>query len=268
MTGTTIVAIPPLTLDPGLDHQLVWVPHALCALPTGAVQGGAVFGAAITAMEQATGRPARWASCQFLAAPSAGRPVQFDVSELAVGRSSTQARCTARVDGEPVLLATAALGARDTAVDGTWAAAPSVPEPAACEPLRYFERGRSDIGDLVDLRVARRTTSWEPGRVVLWARVHDSSTVDLTTWELAIVADFAPMVLRDVLDAPYIGSSVDNTIRVGRPAPSAWVLLDVHVDQVAEGFAHLRAHMWSHDADTLLATVAQTATLRRATRAR
>lgn len=262
------MAIPPLSLDPGLDGQFVWVPPALLALPSGAVQGGAVFGAAVAAMERATGRAARWASCQFLAASPAGASVRFDVSELAVGRSSTQATCTASVRGESVLHAAAALGARDTATDGTWAHAPNVPEPAACESYPYFDRGHGDIGDVADIRVARRPTASETGRVVLWARVRDDALVCLTAWDLAIIGDFAPMVLRVVIDGPYVGNSVDNTIRVGRLVPGEWVLVDVHVDQIAEGFAHLRTDLWSQDASTLLANVAQTATLRRALRAR
>jgi acyl-CoA thioesterase len=48
---------------------------------------------------------------------------------------------------------------------------------------------------------------------------------------------------------------------------SEWVLIDLRVDQIVDGFAHCRAGLWAQDGTTLLATVAQTATLRRAERA-
>ena len=57
------------------------------------------------------------------------------------------------------------------------------------------------------------------------------------------------------------GNSLDNTLRVARPAPTEWVLLDIRVDAVHHGFGHGTVHMWAEDG-TLLAVASQSCILR------
>ena len=62
---------------------------------------------------------------------------------------------------------------------------------------------------------------------------------------------------------PYAGNSLDNTIRVGQLVETEWVLLSMHVQQVANGFGYGRAELWAEDG-TLLGEVSQSAVLRSA----
>ena len=65
----------------------------------------------------------------------------------------------------------------------------------------------------------------------------------------------------------YYGNSLDNTIRVGDLVDTEWVLLSVHVQQVANGFGYGRAELWSDDGH-LLGEVSQSAILRPRTNVR
>ena len=57
------------------------------------------------------------------------------------------------------------------------------------------------------------------------------------------------------------GNSLDNTLRVARRVPTDWVLADVRVHAVAEGFGHGLVHLWAEDG-TLLGTASQSTIVR------
>ena len=57
------------------------------------------------------------------------------------------------------------------------------------------------------------------------------------------------------------GNSLDNTLRVARLVPTEWVLLDIRIHAVANGFAHGLVHEWAEDG-TLLATASQSTIVR------
>jgi acyl-CoA thioesterase len=57
------------------------------------------------------------------------------------------------------------------------------------------------------------------------------------------------------------GNSIDNTLRVVGRDETEWVLLDVVVDAIRDGYAHLGAHLWS-EAGALLAIATQTLVVR------
>ncbi len=56
------------------SSQFRWVPSELLLTPAGTLQGGAGLGAAITAMELATGRPVIWARLSICRSRSAHNP--------------------------------------------------------------------------------------------------------------------------------------------------------------------------------------------------
>jgi acyl-CoA thioesterase len=94
----------------------------------------------------------------------------------------------------------------------------------------------------------------------MWARIPEViDGVDATA--LAVLGDYVPMGVGQALGVMGGGNSLDNTLRVGRLVPTEWVLLDIKVHQVANGFGHGRVHMWAEDG-TLLATASQSCILR------
>ena len=57
------------------------------------------------------------------------------------------------------------------------------------------------------------------------------------------------------------GMSLDNSLRVGPPVDSEWLLLALHAEAAHEGYGHGSVHLWSPDG--ILAGVAgQTFVLR------
>jgi acyl-CoA thioesterase II len=70
-----------------------------------------------------------------------------------------------------------------------------------------------------------------------------------------------PWGISQALGRPTGANSLDNTIRMVRVHPTEWVLADVRVQGVADGFGHGVVHLWAEDG-TLLATASQSAVVR------
>ena len=99
------------------------------------------------------------------------------------------------------------------------------------------------------------------GRSALWIRLPD---VPCTASALAVVADFVPFGISQALGRRAGGNSLDNTLRMVRPSDrhaTDWVLADVRVQAVADGFGHGVVHLWAEDG-TLLATASQSVVVR------
>ena len=58
------------------------------------------------------------------------------------------------------------------------------------------------------------------------------------------------------------GNSIDNTLRIGEIVRSHWVLLDVRIHQVVNGFGYGDVHLWS-ESGALLGTASQSTIGRR-----
>jgi acyl-CoA thioesterase len=79
--------------------------------------------------------------------------------------------------------------------------------------------------------------------------------------ELAVVADLSMLGLSDAVGRRLTGNSVDNTLRMAGADETEWILLDVSVDAVHDGFAHVNARLWS-EGGVLLATANQSLIVR------
>jgi acyl-CoA thioesterase len=266
---TGAMAIPHFDLHPGVDETaFVSSPPGLVLTPGNTVQGGAGLGAAITAMERVTGRPAIWATAQYLSFAYGSDPIDVDVTVEVAGHNTTQARCVLRRDGREIMTTHAALGSREFEWEGVWAARPDVPDPQHSEHFRFFERGSGDIGDLAEFRlalgrqlddVAQQGTRGN-GDFALWVRCWEGSQ-PIDAAALALIGDFMPLGFADAIGAGVSGNSLDNTIRLGDLTDTEWILMSVHVQQIANGFGYGRAELWAEDG-TLLGEVSQSAIMR------
>jgi acyl-CoA thioesterase-2 len=239
-----------LGLEP-THNPMRWYLPVVPGISTGAgfLFGGCGLGAAIAAMEGTTGRPVVWATAQYLSYARPGSVMDIDVTIAVEGRQTTQARAVGMVAGTEILTVNAALGSRPLDMAGQWAERPDVPPPDECEPRERRFTTESIMDRLVQrLALADR----EAGRVALWTRVPE--LLEMSAPALAVIGDYVPM-----------GNSLDNTLRVARVVPTEWVLADISIDVVANGFGHGRVNLWAEDG-TLLGCASQS-TLIRAARA-
>jgi acyl-CoA thioesterase II len=229
--------------------------------------GGCALGAAIAALEHASGRPVVWATAQYLSYAHPPSMLDIDVTLAARGRSITQGRVVGHVADAEILTVNAALGSRDLDVEGSWVERPQVPAPEDCEVRGPRVPGTESIMDRIDVRLAD-ARAWSDvdgnpsptGRSMLWARMPD--LLDLSSGaSLAILGDYVPFGIGQALGRAGGGSSLDNTLRVYRLVPTEWVLLDIRIHAVAHGFGHGVVHLWSEDG-TLLATASQSTIVR------
>lgn len=237
----------------------------------GTLYGGAALGAAIAALERACDRPLVWATAQYLSFVRSSRTgvLDVDVEVLVAGAGTTQARCTITADGREVLMALATLGHRDAVARGSWVVRPDVP-PVTATRRQMIAGAVGTVHDLLDMRmvhgVSRRQLargkefSDTGGRAALWVRLPGGRRTPDGA-DLALVGDLVPAAFASATGQPISGFSLDNTIRVGELVPTEWVLVDIHVHSIMNGYGHGIAHLWSEDG-TLLGTASQSAVVR------
>ncbi|PZU50020.1 MAG: acyl-CoA thioesterase [Sphingomonas sp.] len=237
--------------------------------------GGVGLGASLTALEQVTGRPVVWATAQYESYARPGETVIFRVDERVRGNQVSQARVSATTDGREVLNVSAALGQRDLPERGQWTLAPRVPPPEDCRPRQLWEgRHPDDIHGRIEFRIARGAMhgprrggggqSPEDGHVVMWARPNPDVLGPghmIDTAFVAVVADYVPSGVGPALGRDAGGNSLDNSIRFHRRVETDWLLCDVQIHGVANGFAHGRMHIFAQTGE-LIATASQSLILR------
>jgi len=215
---------------------------------TGALFGGCGLGACIEVMESVTGRPCIWATAQYLSFARPPAVVELDAVEVVRGHQISQARVIVRVGETEILTVLGALGRRALPLAGQWAVRPDVPGPDDCPPRPLMNRHEGTISSRLDAKLANGRAPWEfpgppgSGSAALWIRLPE--LLDMSA-----------------LGKRAGGNSLDNTLRVAHRVPTSWVLADVRVHAVADGFGHGLVHLWAEDG-TLLGTASQSAIVR------
>ncbi|MDQ1427976.1 MAG: hypothetical protein QOK39_1452 [Acidimicrobiaceae bacterium] len=257
-----------LGLEPTADPLLWRLPVTLgVSTPGQFLFGGAGLAAGVAAMEIATGRPTIWATAQYLAYAPTGSVVDFDINLAVVGHQTTQARAIGRVAGKEILAVNAALGRRQLDVGGTWAQRPDVGGPDACTRRTIPPEFTGTVLERVEMRLALGRQFEEldgtpgDGHCAFWARLPGAESAEPSSAWLSILGDYVPSGVAQALGRSSIGNSLDNTIRVVQLVASEWVLCDIQMLAIANGFGHGRAHLWAEDG-TLLGIASQSVIVR------
>jgi len=227
--------------------------------------GGCGLGAAALALEKATGRPLVWATAQYLSYATPGSVLDLDVTVAVSGRNSTQARVVGHVEDREIFTVNAALGERATTSDQVWVKPVDVPRPEDCPARSMRVPGEESIMNRLEARLAL-ARDWDElpgnpmpgGRTALWVRIPELTETSMVA--LAIFGDYVPFGISQSQGRWMPSNSLDNTIRVQRLVPTEWVLCDVRIDGIHQGFGHGSVYLWSSDG-TLLATASQSAVL-------
>jgi len=229
--------------------------------------GGCGLGAAIAALEATTERPVVWATAQYLSFARPGSIMDIDVTVAVDGKQTSQARAVGHVGNTEILTVNAALGSRSFPESGQWVPFPTVPPPDVC-PVR--ESRWNTVADSILNRLDQRwaltpnpvegaATSDMPGRCAVWTRMPELLTVSAPA--LAVLGDYVPLGLGVTLEHEITSNSLDNTLRVAKVVETEWVLVDIFVETVQNGFGHGHVYLWSEDG-TLMATASQSALVR------
>jgi acyl-CoA thioesterase len=103
--------------------------------------------------------------------------------------------------------------------------------------------------------LAEGTEIERSGRSALWIKVPGGPRM-VNAADLALAGDHVPSGAAGALGKMVGGNSLDNTIRVASLVPTAWILADVRIHAVHDGFGHGLCHLWAEDG-TLLGTASQ-----------
>lgn len=228
--------------------------------------GGLGLGATIRALEQTCERPVIWATAQYLSFARPPSILDLDVWVIYKGRQTTQARVSGHVGDKEIITINAALGARPDGASHQWARMPAVAPPSDCETVRLWPDSGDNLNRRIELRMPKGDLAGrmgrlsEDGRLLLWARTVEDYQVDSSL--LAIFADYIPAAIGPVLgEVGRGGSSLDNTLRILRVAPTRWVLCDIAIAGIHNGFAHGDMRLFSEDG-ILMATASQSVVVR------
>jgi acyl-CoA thioesterase II len=246
----------------------------------GRLYGGTAIGVSIAVAELATDRPAVWMTTQFVSTVATGAIVAVGVEILAPGKRTNQVRITGTgPDGSLVFASLGATGRHpDDAVVAAFDSRPTVSSPADSESWTSPFAGMRELFAADDGTLPERPSTGQfdrllemrgahvsdhpdpgPGRVCVWARRRDGGPV--TAAIAAYIADMVPMSISRGLGKLALGSSLDNTIRIGAFRPTEWVLLDLRPHLAAGNYGHGTVHVWDTDGH-LLGTASQTTSFR------
>jgi acyl-CoA thioesterase len=143
-----------------------------------------------------------------------------------------------------------------------------VPPPDECPPRRLPDFSSASIFDRIDVRLAKGRSFEEisigtsgPGdpNSSLWARVPGHLEPSAAT--LAIIGDYVTGGVSQPLGRRVMSRSLDNTVRVVKLEPSEWVLCDIRIQALVDGYGQGVAYLWSEQG-SLLATASQSMSVR------
>lgn len=244
----------------------------------GRLYGGAAIAVSIATAELVSARPAVWMTTQFVSTAPLGAEVAVHAEVLAPGRRTNQVRVTGTdADGAVVFASLGATGHhRDGGLDVVCEHAPEVSPPQDAEvwPTPWHGLARlagggtpppgtpKDVGfsTVIEIRGPEVLAHPDPGpgRLCLWMRRRDRQPI--TAAVAAFIADMVPLAIAEATQTLAIGTSLDNTIRVGDLTAGEWILLDLRAHQAAGDYGQGVAHIWSVDG-RLLATASQSASM-------
>ena len=220
----------------------------------GKFYGGTGIAVATAVMEAETGRRALWSSVQFVSSAITGDHFDCRVEVLAEGRRTSQLRVSGWHDDRLVFAGLGATGeARPGPVEASFGHMPELPAPQDCPPwapLAAFGGGGGRPGWLAitDAREADRTGS-------MWMRIEGRP---LTPAAMAFLADVVPNGTLRAAGRVGAGTSLDNTLRFGRPPDGDWMLVEMDPHMVSGGYVHGAARLWTEDGE-LVGIASQTA---------
>lgn len=236
---------PLFSIEPQEDGRFglqVTQPISVSRAGNGFMFGGTGLAASVLALECLSGRPAIWATAQYLSYAKPGSALTIAATLPSTGKNISQGRATIWHGETEILSTTASLGER-TGLTDQWAALDPVPRPEDCAETPHWGDSGT-ISTRFNFRAARGSFSDAPrehkrsddGRLLVWIKPVEPMVIDRIV--LAVIADFLSPGVRNATGRKIGGNSLDNTIRYCAIVPTEWVLCDIAIEALASGITH------------------------------
>lgn len=223
------------------------------------LMGGIGLASAVDAIERATERPLIWATAQYLSYVPPGSIMDIDVHAPVMGKTTSQARAVSHVGEKEILTVNAALGFKPDQPSVQHAHMPVVAKPDDCDRIAHDHVEGDDLSMHWDMRAVTDPDNAAIGIARKWMR--SIGGVPVSSGLLAIVGDYVLGAVSPAMGRETRSNSLDNTLRVHTLCDSEWLLCDIHISGVAQGFCHGTMNIFSEDG-TLLAVASQSGTVR------
>ncbi len=234
----------------------------------GALFGGTALAASLACFELATSRPSLWATVQFVGIASAGEEIDCRTTVVARGTYVDQVQLVATVADRVVFTASGSTATRrPEGITGQARRMPVVAPPESCRPMLpgpadvdVEPMGHYLVSEFREVPAsdAAASEAGPGGHMLMWARVVGET--ETTAAQLAFLADMVPVAICRSVGIEGAGTSLDNSLRVGRLVDTEWVLVELEAHVADAGYGYGVSHMWAPDG-TLMATGSQTAKL-------
>jgi acyl-CoA thioesterase II len=228
----------------------------------GTLYGGTAIAASVAGMEAASGRPALWATTQYISTAQQGETVECTAVLLADGRNISQVQVTGRHEDRVLFMTLGSTATpRPEGLAGQYQVAPLMTSPEESGPLSFGPpSGFRGFTLQVEYREARPLIhETAPPPLALWARLTEGR--GMTPAGIAFVADMVPGAIARSAGKIGGGVSLDNSLRFGDiPLGIDWVLLDLRAHMASGAHAHGSVAVWSRDG-RLLAVGGQSANM-------
>ena len=204
-----------------------------------ALFGGCATAAALVVVQETAPQPVLWASAHFGSLAKLGSTVELSQSVISSGRTMTHAEVVGRSGERESFTVRVAAGERpEHPREGTWVSPPPVEPPDSCPPFLHPVHAGT-WAERFEWRLCGSGEDAKRPWAAWWVRPMGSALDPVVA--VAVLADYVTYGVGRALGAPMGGLSIDNVIRLHRPAAAAgvdWLLLEVRPEGIAGGFGH------------------------------
>lgn len=244
-----------------VDHALEWpIDKAWCSW--NGLWGGALMGAAISALESEFQTPMLSFNAQFLNPVGNEGTLELAPALRVHGKRIRHAAIDVTYKDKRVLGAAAVLGSPQGEESLITRAHKDIPPPEDCPPRKWLKPFPGGLGDQLDTRVGPVSSN----RSTLWTRCNGAMEQRLTSALVAVAADHPAYALAVFKADGSFGVTLDSSLRfVSDPtahSADAWILVDTQFESLSSRFAIANARVLVDD--ELVAICTQTLMVRKA----
>ena len=223
------------------------------------LMGGVALATAMEAIEKVTQKPVLWATAQYLSFVQANSILDIDVDVRIQGNTASQAKALCHVGEKEIITVDAALGFKENQPSLQSVSMPDFVPPEKCQTMVEKDRDADDFNRNYEKRGLWDEEKSQFNRIRYWTRI--ACGEEVSSGHLAIIGDYLLGAVHYLLGEGVNTNSLDNTIRIAKIVQTDWILCDVIIPYIGNGFCMGEMRMFAQDG-TLLAVASQSGIVR------